>query len=132
MKKICCTLLFCCCLPGVVIPAYTADNYKALFDKGCKEYAGRNYAVAAETLLKALEQAPTPAAKYAVSLRLANIYAAQKNFTAAIEQAEKVLSYEKCGKKEKISYLNLISDAYYRLGKPQEAVTAAEKATEPR
>jgi len=128
MKKICCTLLFCCCLPGVVIPAYTADNYKALFDKGCKEYAGRNYAVAAETLLKALEQAPTPAAKYAVSLRLANIYAAQKNFTAAIEQAEKVLSYEKCGKKEKISYLNLISDAYYRLGKPQEAVTAAEKA----
>ena len=125
MKKFRCSVILCSLLLAASV--YAADNYKTLFDAGCQEYAKRNYAVAAAKLEQAQTMAATPSQAYAVNLRLANIYVAQKNFASAIEQARKVLAYEKCGKKESFVYLTLISDSYYRLGKYQQALDTAEE-----
>ena len=111
----------------LTLSATAGNDYKTLFNEGCADYARKDYAAAEKKLVLAQNAAADPAQSYMVSIRLANIFAAQKKYESAIAEARKVLSYEKCGKKERCSYLNLISDACYRLGKYQQALDSAEE-----
>jgi hypothetical protein len=99
----------------LALSAAAGNDYKTLFNEGCADYARKDYAAAEKKLVLAQNAAADPAQSYMVSIRLANIFAAQKKYESAIAEARKVLSYEKCGKKERCSYLNLISDACHRL-----------------
>ena len=57
----------------LVLSAAAGNDYKTLFNKGCADYARKDYAAAEKKLVLAQNAATDPAQSYMVSIRLSEM-----------------------------------------------------------